>query len=156
MSAGLDSLSNAGVTVKYVILDDGWQSTALTGKKRDEVERAGRVDIEKDENKQENDLSITKIEVVPGTALLQSDLLLLDGKGILRNPTPNQLVSTPFSTSISSSMGSIGEDGELSGAQIDGNLAAQKMLEKESSPIIAFLTQVLTCLHPPFSSSING
>ena len=156
MSAGLDSLSNAGVTVKYVILDDGWQSTALTGKKRDEVERAGRVDIEKDENKQENDLSITKIEVVPGTALLQSDLLLLDGKGILRNPTPNQLVSTPFSTSISSSMGSIGEDGELSGAQIDGNLAAQKMLEKESSPIIAFLTQVLTCLHPPFSFSING
>ena len=151
MSAGLDSLSNAGVTVKYVILDDGWQSTALTGKKRDEVERAGRVDIEKDENKQETELSITKIEVVPGTALLQSDLLLLDGKGILRNPTPNQLVSTPFSTSISSSMGSIGEDGELSGAQIDGNLAAQKMLEKESSPIIAFLTQVLTCLHSPFS-----
>ena len=36
------------------------------------------------------------------------------------------------------------DDGELSGAQIDGNLAAQKMLEKETSVIVQFLTQVWT------------
>ena len=138
--------------MKYIILDDGWQSTALTGKKRDEVERAGRIDIQKDKIQQGNDLSTRKIEnleVGPGSVLLQSDLLLLDGKGILRNPTPTQLASTSSSTSMEPT----GEDGELSGAQIDGNLAAQKMLEKESSPIIAFLTQVFRYVFPAISFS---
>ena len=109
------------------------------------MERAGRIDIQNDKKQQGNDLSSRKIEnleVGPGSVLLQSDLLLLDGKGILRNPTPTQLVSKSISSSTSTSMEPIGEDGELSGAQIDGNLAAQKMLEKESSLIIAFLTQV--------------
>ena len=109
------------------------------------MERAGRIDIQNDKKQQGNDLSNRKIEnleVGPGSVLLQSDLLLLDGKGILRNPTPTQLVSKSISSSTSTSMEPIGEDGELSGAQIDGNLAAQKMLEKESSLIIAFLTQV--------------
>ena len=142
VSAGLDSLSNAGVTVKYVILDDGWQSTALSGKGRDEIERSGKKGQEKMGEAQKNNLLSVKIdnlESVPGSALLQSDLLLLDAKGILRNSISPDIAFT--STSLSGEP--VGEDGELSGAQIDGNLAAQKMLEKESSPIIAFLTQVI-------------
>ena len=177
MSAGLDSLSDAGVTVKYVILDDGWQSTALTGKGRDNkekaeknekierIERIEKVAIEEDGRNNREDLELGPGSG-PGSALLQSDLLLLDSDGRLSRQLTEPSTSTSFSLSTSTSSSSLstsssstslsgtalpsvpvpistlGEDGELSGAQIDGNLAAQKMLEKESSPVIAFLTTV--------------
>ena len=35
-------------------------------------------------------------------------------------------------------------DGELSGAQIDGNLAAQKILESDSNPIIKLVTKMMS------------
>ena len=178
MSAGLDSLSDAGVTVKYVILDDGWQSTALTGKGRDNkekaeknekierIERIEKVVIEEDSRNNREDLELGPGSG-PGSVLLQSDLLLLDSDGRLSRQltepstytssslsTTSSISSTSTSTSLSGTalpsvsvpvsmlQSPLGEDGELSGAQIDGNLAAQKMLEKESSPVIAFLTTV--------------
>ena len=183
VSAGLDSLADAGVTVKYVILDDGWQSTAVSGKNRkgnDKESEKGREETEVENQMIE---SINReggnLESDTGSALLQSDLLLLDTGGLLNSPPIRTAPSLSSSLSSSSSLPSSssvsllslsaqredgsslsssstlvagdslvmvgvdqGEDGELSGAQIDGNLAAQKMLEKESSPIVAFFTQV--------------
>lgn len=128
MSSGLDSLSDAGVTVKYVILDDGWQSTALSGKGRDENEKAVQIaEITPPSlpvSKADSEVSKT------AESLLQGGEAMMFGS------------STTIPATGTDTLMLEGEDGELSGAQIDGSLAAQKMLEKESSVIVQFFTQV--------------
>ena len=112
VSSGLDSLRDAGVTVKYVILDDGWQSTALSSKGKDQ----NKSSVSKDKDKKVSKTSSTHLE------------------DQMNNENSAVLVGKHADTEE--------DDGELSGAQIDGNLAAQKMLEKESSFIVQVLTQV--------------
>ena len=127
VSSGLDSLSDAGVTVKYVILDDGWQSTALSSKKKDVDEK------EKVTNKKSKVLP--QLPVI--SSALQMDTPLQDSK--------KEVAAAAMTMSASAIVvDREGEDGELSGAQIDGNLAAQKMLEKESSVIVQFFTQAVS------------
>jgi Raffinose synthase or seed imbibition protein Sip1 len=123
VSSGLDSLSDAGVTVKYVILDDGWQSTALSGKRRDENEKAPQI-----------------AEITPPSlpmSVSKTDDSLVQGDEVQKIGSLSTLAVAGTGSAIVE-----GEDGELSGAQIDGSLAAQKMLEKESSVIVQFFTQV--------------
>lgn len=128
MSSGLDSLSDAGVTVKYVILDDGWQSTALSGKGRDENEKAVQI-----AEITPPSLPVSKADSgVSKTA----DSLLEGGEVTMIGSSSTLPAAGEDSLMLE------GEDGELSGAQIDGSLAAQKMLEKESSVIVQFFTQV--------------
>ena len=120
VSAGLDSLRDAGVTVKYVILDDGWQSTALSSKGKDQNKSSNVKDKDKHKKLSKTSTSSTHHE----DQMNHENSVVLVGK---RADTEE-------------------DDGELSGAQIDGNLAAQKMLEKESSFIVQVLTQVSICL----------
>jgi Raffinose synthase or seed imbibition protein Sip1 len=123
VSSGLDSLSDAGVTVKYVILDDGWQSTALSGKRRDENKNALQIS-----------------EITPPslpTSVTKTEDSLVQGDEVEKVESLSTLAVAGTNSAIVE-----GEDGELSGAQIDGSLAAQKMLEKESSVIVQFFTQV--------------
>ena len=127
VSSGLDSLSDAGVTVKYVILDDGWQSTALSGKRRDEIEKAAGI-----KEIAPPSLPTSKAD----SQISKSDNSLLQTDEVLKIGSESSLAATGNGLAVE------GEDGELSGAQIDGSLAAQKMLEKESSVVVQFFTQV--------------
>ena len=131
MSSGLDSLSDAGVTVKYVILDDGWQSTALSGKRRDEIEKAVQI-----AEIAPPSLAISNTD----SGMLMTEDSLTHGDDVLKIGSGSTLAVTGMNSVVVE-----GEDGELSGAQIDGSLAAQKMLEKESSVVVQFFTQVKQC-----------
>jgi hypothetical protein len=131
VSSGLDSLRDAGVTVKYVILDDGWQSTALSSKGKNQ---------DKDKSRAVKDKKLVKSST--SNTKTQEDLV----------EHSSDHDSSDTHKHLDSSVVLVGkhadteeDDGELSGAQIDGNLAAQKMLEKETSVIVQFLTQVSTC-----------
>ena len=117
------------MTVKYVILDDGWQSTALSGKRRDEIEKAVQI-----AEIAPPSLAISNTD----SGMLMTEDSLTHGDDVLKIGSGSTLAVT--------GMNSVeGEDGELSGAQIDGSLAAQKMLEKESSVVVQFFTQVKQC-----------
>lgn len=125
-------MRDAGVTVKYVILDDGWQSTALSSKGKDQ-------DKDKDKSRNLKDKKLLKSSI--SNKKTHEDLV----------EHSSNHVSTDAHKKLDHSVVLVGkhadteeDDGELSGAQIDGNLAAQKMLEKETSVIVQFLTQVPT------------
>lgn len=98
--------------MKYVILDDGWQSTALSSKGKDQ----NKASDSKDKDKKVSQTSSTHLE--------------------------DQINNENSVVHVGKHADTEEDDGELSGAQIDGNLAAQKMLEKESSFIVQVLTQV--------------
>jgi hypothetical protein len=149
VSSGLDSLRDAGVTVKYVILDDGWQSTALSSKGKDRDK-----DKEKDRSRTSKEKKLLKSSTSSSNSntKTQEDLVehstdrdTSDAHKKLGQTNPVVLVGKHADTEE--------DDGELSGAQIDGNLAAQKMLEKETSVIVQFLTQVSICTSTSTSTS---
>lgn len=111
---GLDSLAEAGVNVKFVILDDGWQSTALAGTKT-KVAGSGAVQGQGQGHAAQSSLPVGA------------------------TPPPEAAAGTtgaPAGQGAQGAQGAQGGDGELSGAQIDGSLAASKILESEASPLL--------------------
>lgn len=128
-------MRDAGVTVKYVILDDGWQSTALSSKGKDQ-------DKDKDKSRAVKDKKLLKSSTRTSNTKTQGDLVEHSSdhdSNDAHKKADNAVVLVGKHADTEE------DDGELSGAQIDGNLAAQKMLEKETSVIVQFLTQVSTC-----------
>jgi hypothetical protein len=155
--------------------DDGWQSTALAGKNREEKEESERLLLKYEIEKRilklprddfdiggdqlEFELERLQFELDPFSSLkkdrssnLKEDQIINrnlneNGKTIgdisklSLNDTLKASTSIPLPSIPGVEKGS-SEDGELSGAQIDGNMAAQKIIEKETNFIIAFLTQV--------------
>lgn len=79
VKSGLQSLIDSGTPAKFVIIDDGWQSTALS------KDQSAKINESKKKERR--------------------------------------------------------EDGELSGAQIDGSTAAEKMKESDGNPLLSMLTQ---------------
>jgi len=100
VKAGLQSLRDSGTPPKFVIIDDGWQSTSLSGEQTKKVK------------------SKAKVASSPSSS------------------------SDSHVSSAHAASGSATDDGELSGAQIDGSLAAQKMKEG-GNPIIAVVTNAV-------------
>lgn len=96
VKSAVQSLQNEGIPPKFVIIDDGWQSTALSSTKssRNATQSQGK-ELSKEE----------KVLIVNGDNIHQV------------------------------------EDGELSGAQIDGKLASEKIAE-DSNPIMKYVTQM--------------
>jgi hypothetical protein len=128
-------LRDAGVTVKYVILDDGWQSTALSSKGKDQ-------DKAKDKSRAVKDKKLLKSSTSNSNTKTQDDSV--EHSSDHDSTDAHKKLDSPF-VLVGKHADTEEDDGELSGAQIDGNLAAQKMLEKETSVIVQFLTQVSTC-----------
>jgi hypothetical protein len=147
--------------------DDGWQSTALAGKNREEKEESERLLLKYEIEKRilklprddfdiggdqlEFELERLQFELDPFSSLKEDQIVnrnlnensktISDISKLSSNDTLKSSTSIPVPSIPGAEKGS-SEDGELSGAQIDGNMAAQKIIEKETNFIIAFLTQV--------------
>ena len=128
-------MRDAGVTVKYVILDDGWQSTALSSKGKDQ-------DKGKDKSRNVKDKKLLKSST--SNSNIRTQEVLVEHSTDHNSNDAHKKLDQPV-VLVGKHADTEEDDGELSGAQIDGNLAAQKMLEKETSVIVQFLTQVSIC-----------
>ena len=120
---GLDSLAQAGVSVKYVILDDGWQSTALS-------DSGGGV------GKGSGSSGGGKGTGGGGGKGTGGG----DGKDSGGKDTSSGVGVGGSGSGFASSSSGHGSDGELSGAQIDGSLAATKMVDARDSPLLQWAT----------------
>ena len=109
VKAGLQSLRDCGTPPKFVIIDDGWQSTSLS------VEQTKKVKVK------------AKTAYSPSSTSRSSSSQTRAHTNALAAPTAS---------------GAATDDGELSGAQIDGSLAAQKMKEG-GNPVIAMVTNAV-------------
>jgi hypothetical protein len=109
-------LRDAGVTVKYVILDDGWQSTALSSKGKDQ-------DKAKDKSRAVKDKKLLKSSTSNSNTKTQDDSV--EHSSDHDSTDAHKKLDSPF-VLVGKHADTEEDDGELSGAQIDGSKNVRK------------------------------